>query len=44
LVVVASFAMVMNELWNNPSTSLVGVGVILAGVPIYLFYARRRAS
>lgn len=44
LFVVASFAMVMNELWNNPSTSLVGVGVILAGVPIYLFYARRRAS
>ncbi|MEZ5316021.1 MAG: amino acid permease [Vicinamibacterales bacterium] len=43
LFVVASLAMVANEIWNNPDTSLAGIAVILAGVPIYWMYRRRRA-
>jgi APA family basic amino acid/polyamine antiporter len=42
--VAASLAMVLNEIWNNPATSLAGLGVIFAGVPLYLLYARRRRA
>lgn len=39
--VVASAFMVGNALWNSPATTLTGLAVILAGVPIYLVFARR---
>jgi APA family basic amino acid/polyamine antiporter len=35
LFVVASGAMVANELWRNPLTSMAGVGLIAAGIPLY---------
>jgi APA family basic amino acid/polyamine antiporter len=35
LFVVASGAMVGNELWRNPLTSAAGVALIAAGIPIY---------
>jgi APA family basic amino acid/polyamine antiporter len=35
LFVVASAAMVANELWRNPLTSMAGVGLIAAGIPLY---------
>jgi len=35
LFIVASGAMVANELWRNPLTSMAGVGLILAGIPLY---------
>ena len=37
----ASLAMVVNEIWNSPGPSVAGVGIILAGIPVYLFFARR---
>ena len=43
LFVVASLAMVINEIWNSPGPSVAGVGIILAGIPVYVFFARRRA-
>jgi APA family basic amino acid/polyamine antiporter len=42
LFVAASLAMVINEIWNSPGPSVAGVGIILAGIPVYLFFARRR--
>jgi basic amino acid/polyamine antiporter, APA family len=35
LFIVASGAMVVNELWRNPLTSLAGVALIAAGIPVY---------
>jgi basic amino acid/polyamine antiporter, APA family len=35
LFVAASGAMVANELWRNPLTSIVGVALIAAGIPVY---------
>jgi basic amino acid/polyamine antiporter, APA family len=34
--IVASGAMVTNELWRNPFTSMAGVALIAAGIPLYL--------
>jgi len=42
LFVVASAVMVFYEIWNNPGTSLAGLGVITAGLPLYWFFSRRR--
>ena len=39
--VVASLAMVVSEIWNNPRTALAGLAVIAAGFPLYVVYARR---
>ena len=44
LFVVASFVMVGNEVWHNPSTSLAGLGVILAGFPLYWIFGRKAAA
>lgn len=44
LFVVASAVMVMYEMWNNPQTSLAGLAVIGAGIPLYLFFRRRLAG
>lgn len=38
--VLASGVMVVNEIWNSPGTALTGLAVILAGVPLYLVFAR----
>ena len=35
LFVAASGAMVVNELWRNPLTSVAGVALIAAGIPVY---------
>jgi APA family basic amino acid/polyamine antiporter len=40
LFVVASGAMVANELWRSPTTSAVGIALIALGIPVYRF-ARR---
>jgi APA family basic amino acid/polyamine antiporter len=42
LFVVASAAMVANELWRNPLTSAAGVALIALGMPVY--WLRRSAS
>jgi APA family basic amino acid/polyamine antiporter len=41
--IVASVTLVGYEVWNSPRTSLAGLAVIAAGVPVYLFFARRRS-
>lgn len=40
--VLAAVVMVANEWWNRPGSALAGTAVILAGLPVYLFYTRRR--
>ena len=42
IFVVASAAMVVNEIWRNPQPALAGLALILAGIPIY-FLMRARA-
>ncbi len=44
LFVAASFVMVVNEVWNNPGTSLAGLAVIAAGLPLYFWLGRQRAA
>jgi APA family basic amino acid/polyamine antiporter len=39
--VLASAAMVGNEIWSRPGPALAGLAVIGAGIPLYLFFARR---
>ena len=39
--VAASAVMVGNEIWRNPATSLAGLAIIGAGVPIYVWMRRR---
>ena len=41
--VIASAAIVVNEIWSNPGTSLAGLGIIAAGVPLYLVFQARRS-
>jgi APA family basic amino acid/polyamine antiporter len=41
LFVVASAAIVINEIWRNPRPSAAGVAIILAGVPIYWMMKRK---
>ena len=33
-----------NEIWNNFQTSMAGLGVILAGIPVYLWFVRSKAK
>ena len=40
--VVVSLAIVVNAIVSNPGPSLAGVGIILAGVPLYLWFSARR--
>ncbi len=42
IFVLACAAMVVNEMIRNGATAIAGVAVILAGVPVYFFFARRR--
>ena len=39
--VLASLTMVVYQIWNSPETSLLGLGVIVAGFPVYWLFARR---
>ena len=41
IFVIASAVMVGNEAWRNPGTTMAGLALIAAGVPVY--YAIRRA-
>jgi APA family basic amino acid/polyamine antiporter len=40
--VLVSLAMVLNLIWNDPGPSTAGMLVIVAGIPVYWFFARRR--
>jgi basic amino acid/polyamine antiporter, APA family len=42
IFVLACGAMVVNEMIRNGATAIAGVAVILAGVPVYFLFARRR--
>jgi len=39
--VLASLVMVINEVWHNPTTSLAGLGVMAAGLPLYWIFRRK---
>jgi APA family basic amino acid/polyamine antiporter len=41
--VLACAATVAGTIWNNPVNSAIGFGILLAGVPVCLFWMRRRA-
>ena len=38
---VASFLIVANAIYGDPKVSGAGIGIILAGLPVYLLFARR---
>lgn len=40
IFVIGSLLMVVNEIWRNPTPSLSGVAVIVAGVPVYWWLRR----
>jgi hypothetical protein len=42
--VVASLVLVVSEIWNDPRTALAGLGVILAGLPVYWILGRQRSA
>jgi APA family basic amino acid/polyamine antiporter len=42
LFVLASAAMVVNEIWSKPGTSLAGLAIIAAGIPLYIVFQARR--
>lgn len=35
--------MVINEIWHNPGTSLAGLAVMAAGLPLYWMFRRKPA-
>lgn len=39
--VIASILMLVNEIWRSPQTSLVGLAVIAAGIPVYWWMRRK---
>jgi APA family basic amino acid/polyamine antiporter len=44
IFVLASAAMVVNEIWRNPRPAFAGIVLILAGVPVYYLMRRARTS
>jgi len=44
LFVAACFVVVVATVWNNPVNSLIGYGVLLAGVPAFLYWRRANAQ
>jgi len=42
--VAASAVMVVNEIWHHPETAFAGLGVILAGLPVYWMFGRQRSA
>ena len=43
IFVLVSAAIVVNAFYSDPRVSLTGTAIILAGIPLYLFFTRRRA-
>ncbi|MES2178174.1 MAG: amino acid permease [Gemmatimonadota bacterium] len=44
LFVVASAIIVANQIYNEPVDSAVGVGLVIAGLPVYYFWSRKTQS
>ena len=44
IFVLASFVLVVNEIWHHPQTAVAGLGVILAGFPLYWVFGRQRSA
>ena len=44
LFVAACFVVVVATVWNNPVNSLIGFGILLAGVPAFLYWRRANAQ
>jgi APA family basic amino acid/polyamine antiporter len=42
--IAACSAVVVSTVWRYPHNSLIGLGIMLAGLPVYLFWRMRRAS
>jgi APA family basic amino acid/polyamine antiporter len=42
--VMASLVLVVNEIWHRPQTAVAGLGVILAGLPLYWLLGRQRSA
>jgi APA family basic amino acid/polyamine antiporter len=42
--VVASLVLVVSEIWKDPRTAFAGLGVILAGLPVYWILGRQRSA
>ncbi len=42
--VLAAAAIVGNTLWSQPGQSALGIGVVLLGAPVYLWWKRRAPS
>jgi APA family basic amino acid/polyamine antiporter len=43
LFLVASFGMVLNALWTHPADTGITFGIMLAGIPVYYVWMRKRA-
>ena len=39
----ASLAIVVNAFYSDPGRTLIGAGIILAGIPVYLWFRRQPA-
>ena len=44
LFATASAAIVISQAWNDPLDSLTGLGLVLAGLPVYFWWARRNSA
>ena len=44
IFVVASAAMVVNEIWRNPRPAIAGIALISAGIPVYFLMRVRRRT
>jgi len=42
LFALAAFAVVVNEVVANPAGTMSGLGLVLAGLPVYYYWARKR--
>jgi len=42
LFVAASALIVVNAIWRSPGTSAAGLAIILAGLPLYAVFRRKR--
>jgi APA family basic amino acid/polyamine antiporter len=42
IFVLASLAIVLNAIYTNPRVTGIGLLIILAGIPLYLWFSRRR--
>lgn len=44
LFVLASAGVVVSTVWHDPGNTVIGLGILLTGVPVYLYWSRRRRS